>query len=122
MGASVLSVLSVRFLFAVISLVHYLKFHTHKETVIYALMSADKIGQDPYFYIPKSAFIRAVLEEVDPTTEKCYWLAKLSSGGKSTDRVLVFDASTGLKDLVRIEVSALGSSSSFAFFIACSTS
>lgn len=85
-------------------------------------MSADKIGQDPYFYIPKSAFIKAVLEEVDPTTEKCYWLAKLSSGGKSTDRVLVFDASTGLKDLVRIEVSALGSSSSFAFLIARSTS
>lgn len=85
-------------------------------------MPTDKIGQDPYFYIPKSAFIKAVLDEIDPMTEKCYWLAKLNSGGKSTDRVLVFGASTALKDLVRIEVSALGSSSPFAFLIARSTS
>lgn len=85
-------------------------------------MSADEIGQDPYFYIPKSAFIKAVLEKVDPTTEKCYWLAKLSAGGKSTDRVLAFDASSALEDLVRIEVSALGSSSSFPFLAARSMS
>ncbi|KFZ09328.1 hypothetical protein V502_08818 [Pseudogymnoascus sp. VKM F-4520 (FW-2644)] len=71
------------------------------------MLTTEGPHKNPYFYIPKSAFINAVLEKVDPTTEKCYWLAKLSAGGKSTDRVLAFDHSSALEDLVRIEFSAL---------------
>lgn len=63
---------------------------------------------DPYFYIPKSDFAKGVLEKIDPSTKKCYWLARLSVGGKTTDRVLSFDPSGPLENLVRIEVSALG--------------
>ncbi len=65
---------------------------------------------DPYFYIPKTAFEEGVLQKVDSSTKKPYWLGKLSAGGRSTDRVLVFDNAGPLKDLVRIEVSALGPS------------
>lgn len=60
----------------------------------------------PYFYIPKTAFEKGALEKLDSST-KSYWLAKLSIAGKSTDRVLVFEDAGPLKDLVRIEVSAL---------------
>jgi uncharacterized protein (DUF427 family) len=63
---------------------------------------------DPYFYIPKTAFEKGALENLDSSTKKPYWLARLSAAGKSTDRVLVFDDAGPLKDLVRIEVSALG--------------
>jgi hypothetical protein len=52
-----------------------------------------------------------VLEEVGSSAKKPYWLGKLSAGGKITDRVLVFDHAGPLGDLVRIEVSALGSHS-----------
>ncbi len=77
------------------------------------LKSADAIFKDPYFYIPKSAFAQGVLEKLDPATKKRYWVAKLSAGGKSTDRVLAFDPPGALEDLVRIEVSALGLASPF---------
>jgi len=63
----------------------------------------------PYFYIPKKDFIAGILEKVDPNTKKCYWLARLSAGGKTTERVLSFDPSGPLENLVRIEVSALDS-------------
>jgi len=62
---------------------------------------------DPYFYIPKAALQKGALEKVK-STDKPYWLGKLSAGGKSTDRVLAFDQAGSLEDLVRIEVSALG--------------
>jgi hypothetical protein len=65
---------------------------------------------DPYFYVPKKAFEKGVLEQIPPDKKKSYWLGKLSAGGKSTDRVLAFDDPGALEDLVRVEVSALGSS------------
>jgi hypothetical protein len=71
------------------------------------------IETDPYFYVPISAFVEGVLERVDPTnTREGYWLARITAGGKSTDRVLCFDApglpGRGvLQDLVRIEVPSL---------------
>jgi hypothetical protein len=65
------------------------------------------IGTDPYFYVPISAFVEGVLEKVDPTTREGYWLAKITAGGKSTDRVLGFDAPGALQNLVRIEVPSL---------------
>jgi len=65
---------------------------------------------DPYFYIPKKDLIEGVLEKIDPNTKKCYWLARLSAEGKTTDRVLSFDPSGPLENLVRIEVSSLGKS------------
>jgi hypothetical protein len=71
---------------------------------------ADIIAQDPYFYIPKSAFIAGVLEKADPSTKKSYWVGRLRAGGKSTSRVLGFDPSGALENLIRIEVSALGMS------------
>ena len=49
------------------------------------------------------------MEKVDPATKKSYWIGKLSAGGKSTDKVLAFEDAGVLADLVRIEVSALGS-------------
>jgi hypothetical protein len=52
------------------------------------------------------------LEKNDLATKKPYWIGKLSAGGKSTKRVLAFDHAGALEDLVRIEVSALGSLSS----------
>jgi uncharacterized protein (DUF427 family) len=65
------------------------------------------IGTDPYFYVPISAFVEGVLEKVDQTTREGYWLAKITAGGKSSERVLAFDATGALQNLVRIEVSAL---------------
>jgi uncharacterized protein (DUF427 family) len=66
--------------------------------------------------MPKTVLEKGALEKLDSSTEKSYWLAKLSAAGKSTDRVLVFDDAGPLKDLVRIEVSALGlKSKRFAF-------
>lgn len=62
----------------------------------------------PYFYIPKSSLAKGALEKVDPNTKKRYWIGRLKAGGKSTERVLVFDPSGPLENLVRIEVSALG--------------
>jgi len=61
----------------------------------------------PYFYVPKKAFEKGVLEQIPPDKKKSYWLGKLSAGGKSTDRVLAFDDAGALEDLVRVEVSAL---------------
>lgn len=72
---------------------------------------------DPYFYIPKTAFEKGALEKLDSST-KSYWLAKLSIAGKSTDRVLLFEDAGPLKDLVRIEVSALGLKSTHFTFSA----
>jgi hypothetical protein len=63
---------------------------------------------DPYFYIPKKDLAEGILEKIDPSTTKCYWLARLSAGGKTTERILSFDPSGPLENLVRIEVSALG--------------
>jgi uncharacterized protein (DUF427 family) len=68
---------------------------------------ADGIS-DPYFYIPRKDLLNGVLEKIDPNTKKGYWLARLSAGGKNTERVLSFDPSGPLEYLVRIEVSALG--------------
>jgi len=51
--------------------------------------------------------VKGVLEKIDPSTKKRYWLARLSAGDKTTDRVLSFDPSGQLENLVRIEVSAL---------------
>ena len=48
------------------------------------------------------------MEKVDSSAKKSYWLGKLSTGGMSIDRILVFDDAGALEDLVRIEVSALG--------------
>ncbi|KAG4435938.1 hypothetical protein IFR05_008595, partial [Cadophora sp. M221] len=61
----------------------------------------------PYFYVPFKAFMKdAKLEKV--TFKKDFYVARLSAGGKSTERVLVFDSLKGdLANLVRIEVSAL---------------
>jgi len=59
----------------------------------------------PYFYIPKTAFLKGSLEKSDHETTK-FWVAKLSAGGKSTERVLVFEVGP-LKGLVRIEVPSL---------------
>lgn len=61
---------------------------------------------DPYFYIPKIAFLKGSLEKSNKETKK-FWVGKLSAGGKSTERVLIFEAGP-LEGLVRIEVSALG--------------
>jgi len=61
----------------------------------------------PYFYVPEEAFVKGVLEKNQSDKKKSYWLGILSAGGNSTDRVLGFDHSGLLKDLVRIEVSAL---------------
>lgn len=52
--------------------------------------------------------IEGVFEKIDPDTKNCYWLARLTAGGKRTERVLSFDPSGPLEYLVRIEVSALG--------------
>ena len=62
----------------------------------------------PYFYIAKSDLAKGVLQKIDDSTEKSYWLAKLSAGDKTTSRVLAFDAAGPLENLVRIDVSALG--------------
>ncbi|KAK0100900.1 hypothetical protein ONS95_007344 [Cadophora gregata] len=61
----------------------------------------------PYFYIPYNTFSSDVkFEKV--VSKKGFYIAKLTSGSKSTDRVIVFETSKGeLSDLVRIEVSAL---------------
>jgi hypothetical protein len=69
---------------------------------------------DPYFYIPKGALLKGALEEIDSSTTKSYWVGKLTAGGKSTERVLVFESSGPLVDLVRIEVSALGNHQSLS--------
>ncbi|TVY34959.1 hypothetical protein LSUB1_G006592 [Lachnellula subtilissima] len=61
----------------------------------------------PYFYIPLSAFTPGVLTKTAPDTKNCYWLGTLTSGTSSTSRVLAFDPSGPLENLVRIEVSAL---------------
>jgi len=63
---------------------------------------------DPYFYIPRKDFIDGALKKLDPSTKKCYWLARLSAGGKSTERVLSFDPAGTLENLVRVEVSSIG--------------
>jgi len=52
--------------------------------------------------------MNGVLEKQEPASRKSYWLGTLTAGGKSTDRVLAFDRSGPLQDLIRIEVSALG--------------
>lgn len=66
------------------------------------------IRSDPYFYIPLAAFTKDVeLEKI--TQKEGFCIARLSAGGKSTERVLVFNPPKGeLSNLVRIEVSALG--------------
>lgn len=61
---------------------------------------------DPYFYVPKIAFLKGSLEESVHET-KGFWVGKLSAGGKNTERVLAFEIGP-LEGLVRIEVSALG--------------
>jgi len=61
----------------------------------------------PYFYIPESEFADGALEKLDSEGKTCYHQAKLSAGGKTTDRVLTFDPSGALGNLVRIEVMAL---------------
>lgn len=62
---------------------------------------------DPYFYIPISAFHPGTLTKQDSSTKKPYWLGILTSGPRSISRVLAFDHSGPLENLVRIEVSAL---------------
>lgn len=68
---------------------------------------------DPYFYIPVKAFVNGVLHALNIRDtehgEKPYYLARLSVGGKSTERVLAFgQTARDLASLVRIEVSTLG--------------
>jgi uncharacterized protein (DUF427 family) len=67
----------------------------------------DRNVPDPYFYIPISAFLPGVLTKTEPSTKKCYWLGTFTSGSSSTSRVLAFDPSGPLENLVRIDVSAL---------------
>ncbi|PVH83696.1 DUF427-domain-containing protein [Cadophora sp. DSE1049] len=61
----------------------------------------------PYFYVPHDAFAMNVqFEKV--ISKKGFYIAKLTAGTKSTDRVIVFETSNReLSNLVRIEVSAL---------------
>ncbi|KAG4418038.1 hypothetical protein IFR04_008858 [Cadophora malorum] len=61
----------------------------------------------PYFYILVDAFSKDVqFEKI--VSKKSFHIAKLSSGHKSTNRVIVFETSHGeLSNLVRIEHSAL---------------
>ncbi|KAH7356963.1 hypothetical protein BKA65DRAFT_495863 [Rhexocercosporidium sp. MPI-PUGE-AT-0058] len=61
----------------------------------------------PYFYIPLESFNKDVkLEKVN--SKERFYIARLSAGAKSTERVLVFlNPKEGLQNLVRIEVSAL---------------
>lgn len=65
---------------------------------------------DPYFYIPRNVLLKGTLEKLVPSTAGDFWVGKLTAGGKSTERVLVFESSGSLTNLVRIEVSALGKS------------
>ncbi len=51
----------------------------------------------------------AKLEKIEEGKAKAFWLARLSAGEKSTERVLVFSTTGPLQDLIRIEVAALGS-------------
>jgi hypothetical protein len=95
----------------IFSRIHHTGGHISKHHGVRGLRLME--GEDPYFYIPKSDFVKGVLEKIDPSTKKCYWLARLSAGGKTTDRVLSFDPSGPLENLVRIEVSALSKLTSF---------
>ncbi|RFU31739.1 hypothetical protein B7463_g4620, partial [Scytalidium lignicola] len=63
----------------------------------------------PFFYIPKSEFASGVvLEKVDPSTDKNYWVARLSVAGKFvTEDVLVFESLGKLKEVVKISVPAI---------------
>ena len=62
---------------------------------------------DPYFYIPSSAFASNVLEKVSKDG-KPYWIAKLKTSNKTTNRVIGFsEPKSPLNDLIRIEVTAL---------------
>jgi len=64
----------------------------------------------PYFYVPKNSLSKEVkLEKQDASGKKCYWIAKLTAGENTTDRVLVFEPPSLLGGLVRVEVSALES-------------
>jgi len=69
------------------------------------------LHSDPYFYILVDAFSKDVqFEKI--VSKKSFHIAKLSSGHKSTNRVIVFETSHGeLSNLVRIEHSALGTCS-----------
>ena len=64
---------------------------------------------DPYFYIPRTALRNSSLEKLGTVTDSGYWVGRLTAGGKTTERVLVFESAGLLENLVRIEVSALGS-------------
>ncbi|KAH6722040.1 hypothetical protein DL95DRAFT_382762 [Leptodontidium sp. 2 PMI_412] len=61
----------------------------------------------PYFYIPLDAFTKeAKFEKV--ASKEDFYIARLSAGAKSTERVLILlTLKGGLQNLVRIEVSAL---------------
>ncbi|KAH8811725.1 hypothetical protein F5884DRAFT_286752 [Xylogone sp. PMI_703] len=63
----------------------------------------------PYFYIPRSEFAKGVvIEKVDSSTTKSFWVGRLSVGGKVvTEDVLVFETLGALKDVVKIAVAAL---------------
>lgn len=57
------------------------------------------------------------MKRPDSETKKGYWVGTLSAGGKSTERVLVFESSGPLEGFVRIEVPALGKPTSRTFSI-----
>ncbi|CZS90410.1 uncharacterized protein RAG0_01504 [Rhynchosporium agropyri] len=61
----------------------------------------------PYFYVPLHTFAKdAVLDKV--VQKDHFYIGRLSTGSKTTERVIVFDSENGeLSNLVRIEVSAL---------------
>jgi len=63
----------------------------------------------PNFYIPRTELASGVvLEKIEPATEKSYWIARLSVGGKVvTEDVLVFETLGELKDVVKIAVPAI---------------
>ncbi|KAL2073503.1 hypothetical protein VTL71DRAFT_10829 [Oculimacula yallundae] len=63
----------------------------------------------PYFYIPLKDFREGEGVKLEKIIEKkAFSIARISAGGKSTERVIVFHDGDGtLSELVRIEVSAL---------------